>query len=49
MEVKNLAELLQEVGVTENELKWKDIKAVLREKRWSKERAELWALWNKAI
>ena len=44
--VKNIAELLYDIGGRENGLAWKDIKAVLREKRWHEEREKLWQMWN---
>lgn len=46
LDVKNIAELLQEVGSGKNSLKWQDIKKVLSEDRWKKEREKLWSLWN---
>lgn len=49
LKVKNLSELLQQVGSCENKLKWKDVKAVLREERWKKEKEKLHPLWNKTI
>lgn len=49
LKVKNLSELLQQVGSCENKLKWKDVKAVLREERWKKEKEKIHPLWNKTI
>lgn len=46
LEVKTIAELLSEIGVRENKLAWRDIKDVLREPRWNKQKKELWSLWN---
>lgn len=46
LEVKNIADLLNDIGVRENGLAWRDVKAVLREKRWHEKREELWHLWN---
>ena len=46
LEVKNIDELLSEIGIRENKLAWRDIKAVLCEARLNKQKKELWSLWN---
>lgn len=46
LEVKNVAELLQEVGSNENSLRWRDVKKVLSENRWNRAKEKLWHLWN---
>lgn len=46
LQVKNIAELIEEIGEKKNRLRWKDIKRVLGEERWKKDRERLWNLWN---
>lgn len=46
LSVKNLVNVLREIGGRENSLKWKKIKAVLDAAKLSKYKKELWALWN---
>lgn len=46
LEVKNIAELLYEIGSSDNALKWRDVKNVLSENRWKKDKEKLWHLWN---
>ena len=47
LKVRNLAELLKEIGQRENTLKWKDIKDALRDTRWKSEKEKLRDLWVK--
>ena len=46
LEVKNITELLYEIGSSDNALKWRDVKNVLSENRWKKDKEKLWHLWN---
>ncbi len=45
LKVRNLAEVLREIGQHENGLKWKDIKAALRDERWKRDKDKLRKLW----
>lgn len=49
LKVRNLAEIFYEIGHRENGLKWKDIKAALRDEhnRWKRDRDKLRSLWVK--
>ena len=47
LKVRNLAELLREVGQRENTLKWKDIKEALRDERWKREKDKIRKFWVK--
>lgn len=47
LKVRNLAELLREVGQRENTLKWKDIKDALRDERWKREKDKIRKFWVK--
>lgn len=49
LKVRNLAEIFDEIGHRENGLKWKDIKAALRDEndRWKREKGKLRSLWIK--
>lgn len=49
LEVRNIAELFQEVGQHENTLEWKDIKKALRDERWKKDKDRLRSLWIKEM
>jgi len=49
LKVRNLAEIFDEIGHRENGLKWKDIKAALRDEhdRWKRDKDKLRSLWIK--
>ena len=47
LEVKNLAELLREVISRDTKIKWKEVKFLLKDERWRKDRENLRELWQK--
>lgn len=47
LEVKNLAEFLRDVAFVETKIKWKEIKFLLSDNRWKKDKENLRRLWPK--
>jgi hypothetical protein len=46
LEVKNVAEIFEMLAAKENSIKWKNVKRVLSDARWEKERKRLKKMWE---
>ena len=46
LQILNLAEVLRKLNPSTSEFKWKDIKLILKDERWRREKALLREVWN---